>query len=209
MQNYIVITGDVAGFTSLGDKSRENLMTDLGILLSGWVAEKEQAKIFRGDSFQLMFKDVQQALKRIIQIRCWLKMHSERGKRMLDAKMSIGIGQVSYVGKSVLDSDGEAFHLSGRTFDVMGEGEAWRIVTREELRNEEFNVIMGLANVLVSDWTINQAEVIYWVLEDKTQQQMATQLNIAQSAVNNRIKLSKWKEIERAIKYIGLVLERK
>lgn len=207
-KKYIVITGDISGFTRLPDGGREKLMMNLSAQLSLWVKEKKHAAIFRGDSFQLLFEDANQAIQRTIQLRCWLKMNSPKGKRMLDAKMSLGIGEISYLGKTVLDSDGEAFHLSGRGFESLNEDESWQIVTRNADKNEQLKVIMGLSNILIRNWTMNQAEVIYWMLEGKTQQQMAEQLNIAQSAVNNRIKLSKWKEIEKAIRYVTSLIEK-
>lgn len=206
--DYIVVTGDVVGFTTLTGVKREKLMTELSKLLSLWVKEKQQARIFRGDSFQLLFDDAQQAIKRILQIRCWLKINSQKGKKMLDAKLAIGIGEISYLGKTILDSDGEAFHLSGRNFEELADDESWRIITRNATKNEQLRVITDLANVLIRNWTVNQAEVIYWLLEGKTQQQMAEQLNIAQSAVNNRIKLSKWKEVEKATRYITALIEK-
>ena len=36
-----------------------------------------------------------------------------------------------------------------------------------------------------------------------TQQQMADELNIVQSAINNRLKLAHWKHIEKTIHYIS------
>ncbi|MDB5012242.1 MAG: hypothetical protein JWQ25_444 [Daejeonella sp.] len=208
VKNYIIITGDISGFTTIPDGGREKLMSELLTLISLWVKEKKHAGIFRGDSFQLLFDDAKLAIQRTIQIRCWLKMNSQKGKKMLDAKMALGIGEISYSGKTVLDSDGEAFHLSGRGFEDLTDDDSWRIITKNKDKNEQLKVIMSLANVLVSDWTINQAEVIYWLLEGQTQQQMAGQLNIAQSAVNNRLKLSRWKEIEKATRYVATLIEK-
>lgn len=44
-------------------------------------------------------------------------------------------------------------------------------------------------------------------MEGKTQQQMSEELHIGQSAVNNRIKLAKWKQIEKMIRYIESLIE--
>jgi DNA-binding CsgD family transcriptional regulator len=103
----------------------------------------------------------------------------------------------------VLDSDGEAFHLSGRTFDKLEEDENLKIITSDLQKNEQLQVILNLAEVIIGNWTVNQAEVIYFLLDGKTQQQMADQLNVGQSAINNWIKLAKWKQIEKMNHYIA------
>ena len=207
MKRYVIVTGDVIGFTSIPANKREKLMVSTNALLISWVQKPGYAKIFRGDSFQMLFENMQEALKRSIQLRCWFKKNSSELRYILDAKMAIGIGAISYHGKTVLDSDGEAFHLSGRTFDAMEEDEHLSIVTTDKWKNEQLKVILNLADIIISNWTINQAEVIYLLLEGKTQQQMADELKIAQSAVNNRIKLSKWKEIEKTIQYIATLID--
>ncbi|MBC7743470.1 MAG: hypothetical protein H7096_00035 [Flavobacterium sp.] len=205
MKNSFVITGDIIGFTRVTEGKRKKLIESSRDLFASWVGIK-QAQIFRGDSFQLLFDMAPEALKRCIQIRCWFKMFKISEKVMLDARMSIGVGQIAYRGKSVLDSDGEAFHISGRIFDNLEQDELIKIVTSDEKLNEQLYIICRLMDVIITGWTRNQAEVIFLVLENRTQQQMADKLQIVQSAINNRIKLSKWKEIEKAIHYISTLI---
>lgn len=205
---YTVITGDIVGFTRISQKKRENLMSETEKLVSSWVKKPADAGIFRGDSFQLLFDNTQEALFKSLSLRCWFKKNEvSRQKAVPDARMAIGIGSVSYHGKSVLDSDGEAFHLSGRAFDAMANDQYLRIVTSDKTKNEQLDTILTLANLIISGWTANQAAVIYLLLEGKTQQQMAVELHIAQSAVNNRLKLAKWKEIEKTFRYIVALIE--
>lgn len=205
---YSVVTGDIANSTSIAADKREELIERTGTLIKSWVNKPEYAEIFRGDSFQLLFDDVAEALKRSIQIRCWLKSYQDgTGKDSLDARLSIGVGEVAYFGKSVLDSDGEAFHLSGRAFDEMKATQNYfQVSTNDPELNEQLNIVLNLANIIISQWTKNQAEVIFLLLEGKTQQEMADELKIAQSAVNNRIKLSRWKEIDKTMRYIASLM---
>ncbi len=207
MAKAYVITGDIIGFTAIPAKKRQKLLADSSALLISWTGDPAYASIFRGDSFQLLFKDVGTALQRSIQLRCWFKKHSEWANTPLDARMVIGAGKISYYGKSVLDSDGEAFHLSGRAFDKLEEDENLKIITSDHKRNEQLHVILSLAEVIMGNWTVNQAEVIYLLLDGKTQQQMADELNIGQSAINNRIKLAKWKQIEKMNCYIESLIQ--
>ena len=205
---YIVVTGDIANSTSIAADKRAELIERISVLIKSWVAKPEYAGIFRGDSFQLLFDDVADALKRSIQIRCWLKSYSDGVENeSLDARLSIGVGEVAYFGKSVLDADGEAFHLSGRAFDEMKAAQNYfQISTTDPRLNEQLDIILHLANIIISQWTKNQAEVIFLLLEGKTQQEMANELKIAQSAVNNRLKLSRWKEIDKTMRYIASLM---
>jgi len=206
---YSVVTGDIANSTSIAADKRVELIEQVSALIKSWVAKPEDAEIFRGDSFQLLFDDVAEALKRSIQIRCWLKSYQDGpGNAPLDARLSIGIGDIAYFGKSVLDADGEAFHLSGRAFDEMKATQNFlQLSTNDQQLNNQLNIILNLANIIISQWTKNQAEVIFLLLEGKTQQEMADELKIAQSAVNNRIKLSRWKEIDKTMRYIASLMQ--
>ncbi len=205
---YIVVTGDIANSTSIAADKRAELIEGVSVLIKSWVAKQEYAEIFRGDSFQLLFADIAEALKRSIQIRCWLKSyHDGVENEALDARLSIGVGDVAYFGKSVLDADGEAFHLSGRAFDEMKAAQTYfQVSTNDPKLNEQLYIILNLANIIISQWTKNQAEVIFLLLEGKTQQEMADELKIAQSAVNNRLKLSRWKEIDKTMRYIASLM---
>jgi hypothetical protein len=206
---YGIVTGDVSNFTSITIDKREALITRTRGLIKSWVSKPEYAEIFRGDSFQLLFEDTNETLKRSIQLRCWFKQYTEeKQKDMLDARISIGFGGIDYFGKSVLDADGEAFHLSGRAFDDMKTThDYFQVSTSNSQLNEQLGVILNLVNIIISGWTKNQAEAIFLLLEGKTQQQMADELKIAQSAVNNRIKLARWKEIDKTMRYIASLIQ--
>ncbi len=206
---YGVITGDVTNFTSITIDKREALIIKTSRLIKSWVSKPEYAEIFRGDSFQLLFDNINETLKRSIQLRCWFKQHiEEKQKDPLDARISIGFGEIDYFGKSVLDADGEAFHLSGRAFDDMKNVQDYfQVLTANNKLNEQLRVILNLANIIISQWTKNQAEAIFLLLEGKTQQEMADELKIAQSAVNNRLKLARWKEIDKTMRYIASLIQ--
>lgn len=204
--SYAVITGDIVGFTKRTLSKREKLMSETEKLISSWVKKPADAGIFRGDSFQLLFDTPKEALYKSLLLRCWFKKDTE-DENTTDVRMAIGIGGIAYQGKSVLDSDGEAFHLSGRAFDALEKGQYLKIVTPDQTKNEQLDAITQLVNLIINNWTANQAEVIYLLLEGKTQQQMAAELKIVQSAVNNRLKLARWKEVDRTFRYLVKLIE--
>lgn len=204
---YGALTGDVINFTKLHNHEKQVLIKATEALIKTWVSVKEDAAVFRGDSYQILFDDPAQVTRRSIQLICWFTKKSKPDRDIrLSTRISIGIGQLDYRGKSVLDADGQALHLSGRRFDKMVKGELLVITTETEELNEQLGILLMFINLLVSQWNINQAEVIYLLLEGYTQTSIAEELGIGQSAVNNRIKTARWKEVEKGLAYItGLI----
>lgn len=204
MKIHSVITGDIINFTKLSVAKRKELIEHTEKLLKNWIKEKENAEIFRGDSYQVLFEDIKEAIIRSIQLICWFKKHSDEALKIrLSTRISIGIGSVSYLGKNVLNSDGEAFHLSGRNFDAMKKEEFLSIHTNNEFKNNGIKIILNFANKYIEEWTKGQSEVIYLLLEGKTQKEIATILSVSQPSVNSRLKSAGWKEFEPAINYIA------
>ena len=204
MKNYAVITGDIINFTRLNNESRKNLIAATEKLLKSWVDKPGDAEVFRGDSYQLITDDITSAITKSIQLICWLKKNSDPANNIqLSSRISLGIGAIAYKGGSVLDSDGEAFHLSGRYFDKMGTGELLAIKTSSEEISQQIAIILSFINLFIDQWTANQAEVIYLACEGYTQLKMAEKLGLNQGAVNRRLKAAKWKEVEKGINYIA------
>ncbi|WP_432714766.1 hypothetical protein [Pedobacter sp.] len=210
MKLYAVITGDIINFTQLSPQNRYALIEEYESLLKSWIKKSSDAEIYRGDSYQIIFEDIQEALTKSIQLLCWFKLHSDHTQQInLGTRISIGIGEVSYRGKNVLSSDGEAFHLSGRNFDQLRNGEYLAIKTNNEEKNKAIDVILNFINRIIKEWTLAQAEVIFLLLENKTQQQIADILSLSQPSINSRLKLANWKDIELAIKYISDLVQKK
>jgi hypothetical protein len=204
MKKRAVLTGDIINFTALTAPKRQALIEDTEQLFKSWIKRKADAQIFRGDSYQVVFEHIPEALKRSVQLVCWFKKHSdEANNKHINTRISIGIGEVAYQGKNVLNSDGEAFHLSGRKFDKMNPGEFLALNTNDPQKNATIEIILNFVNKYINEWTIAQAEVIFLILEGKTQQEIAAELSVSQPSVNSRLKLAGWKELEPAIEHIA------
>lgn len=210
MKKYAVITGDIVEFTRLDNERREELIGDTDDHIKRWVARPEDAAIFRGDSFQLIFEDLNLAVVRSVQLICWFKKQAGAAYPNLSTRLSLGVGGLAFKGKTVLDSDGEAFHFSGRNFDELEAGELLRITTGDTAQDEQLHVLLLFMNLVMREWTPHQAEVIYWVLEDQnaTQKNIAKRLNIFQSNIAKRLQIAHWKEMDKAIKFITAQLQK-
>ncbi|KEQ30314.1 helix-turn-helix transcriptional regulator [Pedobacter antarcticus] len=204
METQAVITGDIINFTKLSPIKRKQLVESTEILIKNWTKKKSNAEMFRGDSYQVLFDDPTKAIIKSIQLICWFKTNSDPTAHIsISSRISIGIGAISYQGKNVLSSDGEAFHLSGRNFDKMKEHEYLTIHTNDQEKNKGIEIILNFMNKYIGSWTTGQAEVILMLLDGHTQQEIAAALSLSQPSVNSRLKSAGWKEFEPAINYIG------
>jgi hypothetical protein len=216
---YAVVTGDIKNFTTLDNKNREKLVIETEHLLRTIVKKERDANMFRGDSYQFILDDVGQVLMKCLRLVCWFKLNTNREPSVrekglnfntrLGTRLSIGIGEIAYEGKSVLDSDGQAFHLSGRVFDEMNKNEVIRLTTFDDKKNDTYEIILMYINLIIRQWTVSQAETIYQLLsmEDGTQDKIAKELKMSQPAVANSLRFARWKEVEKGIRFISKELE--
>lgn len=214
MKVHAVITGDISRFTTLNPAQREQLVSRTEALLTGMVARKRDARMFRGDSYQLVTADVGRVLWQCVKLVCWFKLSGKRAaetgstapqRKSLGTRISVGIGEVAYQGKTVLDADGEAFHLSGRVFDAMDKTEAIYLTTSNAEKNAAYQIILMYINLLMRQWTATQAETIFELLSrpDATQEQVARALKTSQPAVAKSLQAARWKEVEKGIMYLN------
>lgn len=210
MKYNAVLTGDISNFTKLNDKQREQLIKDTEKLFNGMVVEQQDAKIFRGDSYQILLNHPGQAIYQCLVLFCWFRSHSLTTAE-LSTRISIGIGKIAYRGKSVLDSDGEAFHISGRAFDHLEKNNYLKLTTPDPEETENFRIILLFINQIIGQWSMAQIRIIYLQLRfpGNTQEQIAGTLNISQPAVAKSLTTARWREVLEGINYISNQLRKK
>lgn len=173
-----VITGDVVQSTQITEISERKLLAnsikDIISQINENTASREvqvEGEIFRGDSFQIIVKNIKDALRVSILVRAGLQAHSP-GKDKWDARLVLGIGQGEFQLDNIVESDGEAFRNSGREFDELTKPKRMAIRTPWDDMNDEFRVSTAFADALITNWTITQATVIYAHLLRQTSQKM-------------------------------------
>ncbi len=177
-----IITGDI--INSENYKSSEWL----GILKSYFSKlgdAPDDWEIYRGDEFQLRVP-FSQAFEVAIHIKALMK--TIKG---LDVRMGIGIGQETFVGIGVSESNGPAYQRSGRTFDTLKDDKTnLTVATGNGFYDEILNLMLRLALDFMNDWSIVSAEIVAIALDNPkaSQQEIATELGIQQSAVSQRQK---------------------
>lgn len=188
-----VITGDIVNSTSMTIEQRNKIRLAFDFLSQNSTHKYEY--FIRGDGFQVLLQ-TPNALRESLLIKTYLYAKTEA-----KAKISIGIGGISYENERVSDSDGEAFWLSGRALDELkNKSELLTISMADEDKKAEWELNCLVLDFLEKTQTRNQSEAIYWLLNNKTQQEIASILSISQPSVNNRIKNSGWNIIDKMLK---------
>jgi hypothetical protein len=142
-------------------------------------------EIYRGDEFQIRTTPAR-ALPMAIQIKALIK-----SIKKLDVRMGIGLGSETFVGSSVSQSNGKAYQRSGRIFETLKEYKLnLAIVTGDDDKDDAFNLMLKLALNFMDDWSTVSAQMVSLALEkpNASQQEIADQLKIRQSAVSQRLK---------------------
>lgn len=187
-----VITGDVI-------KSRSQVNPDIWIktlkkTLSNISSEEKYWNIYRGDSFQIEIRNWYQSFIYAVYIKACIK--SIHG---LDVRLAIGIGNKTYDGENVTESNGEAFIFSGETIESLKkEKQNLRIKTNHFELNQELNLYFKLALVFMDNWTKNSAEIVKLSIENPNalQSDLGKMIGINQNAISTRQKRAHLEEIE-------------
>ncbi|MDZ7776290.1 MAG: SatD family protein [Bacteroidales bacterium] len=186
---HAVITGDIIGSSAIDGNFHEALHTiasDINEHYSGFLFE-----VFRGDSFQALSRQPEDALLLSVIIRAGLRRYSRSSSvnDAWDARISIGIGPAEIKNDVNLgEMTGEAFAHSGQSLDKMkNEGSRLKITTGDKQTDKEFGASCPLADTIMSRWTTSQSEAIYlYLLKKKTQKEIGRVLNTTQRAISKR-----------------------
>lgn len=188
-----VITADIVNSTHFSIEETSGWINELIKVLRdntsfNWLLSPE---IYRGDSFQGVLKNPEDALKVAILSRTIMKSHSSES----DLRIAIGIGTTDLITDRAGTSDGQAFRLSGHLADNIRKRKA-RIGIALPENSEPLNAIMDLLETLIENWTPTQSEVVAALLQGQSPSEIVTQLSISQPAVSQRISSSKWWAID-------------
>ncbi len=204
-----VLSGDVVSSSRLSAPQRKELEALLWQELERFAGDKNNFVITRGDAFQLLPKNPKDALAIAIELRCILKKNFNTDKgSMIDARISIGLGEIQLHGKTLSSSDGSAFRLSGRGLDNLESGELHlAISTGEPLTDAVLETICILADVHIRAWNKLQAEAVLGRLQNLTYEQLGEKLGINPSAAYKRIESAQWKLIPPVLQYFEFLVE--
>lgn len=191
-----IITGDIVNSRKV--KNPEVWMQPLKQFFNTLGSSPKIWEIYRGDSFQLEVQS-ENALSVALQIKAIVKSVKE-----LDVRIAIGMGNKSYDAKSVSESTGEAHLFSGESFEYLkNEKKTLVFKSRWPHFDEELNLMLKLALVIIDDWSTTSATTVRLVLQQPaiTQKELAKKLKISQSSVSARYNRAHLYEILELLDY--------
>lgn len=200
-----VITGDLINSSVISDELKIKLKEELVNFTKNDPSVLLPLQFYRGDSFQLMCtKEKAVWLAVLIQS----VIISTAGTL---ARISIGIGKASNIhADDVLQSEGEAFLLSGHQLDEMkGEDRILKIAVGNAEIQPNLDVATLLAESIVKGWKPGQASVISLTPGSVTQRNIAARLKISPAAVSKTLKASNWAAIEQYLIWVENLLTTK
>ena len=186
-----VLTGDIIKSRKVTDQ--DVWLKTLKSALEMLSRDASYYEVYRGDSFQIECGDILDSFEYALYIKASIK--TIKG---LDVRLAIGIGDKSYQGKTVSESNGEAFIFSGETFETLKkEKNNLKLQTKNSELNTELNLYFKLALIAMDNWTVNTAEIVKLSLEHPTmvQSDLAKLIGISQDAVSKRRKRAYLDEI--------------
>ena len=190
-----VLTGDIVNSTLLNEAREKKLANSLRDLYTD-----HKMEFFRGDSFQAYIKEPKQALRLALLSRTLAISIFKEETTVSDIRISIGIGTVHIPVRSLNTARGEAFILSGRSFDdISKSGQRLAIVLSHPLANEAMQVIADYLNIIFEGMSSKQAEVIYELLKGEMQKSVARKLKKTKSTIHQRMTAGRWPEIEKLL----------
>ncbi len=184
-----IVTGDIIRSRKVGDP--EEWMGPLKTLFNTLGSEPGVWQFFRGDSFQLEVKNVDDVFKVALKMKATVKCIKD-----LDIKLAIGIGRKNYSAPRITESNGEAFIYSGELFDKMKKKNL-AIRTPWDEFDKQMNLYFDLAVLTMDRWTQNSAEIVKMSLDspDLTQRELGEKLGITQGRVSDRQKRAGFEEM--------------
>lgn len=186
-----VIKGDIIASRTLDDQ--EKWLQPLKKLLNTWGKTPRQWELVWGDFFQLEIPYPEVALKRALQIKSLIKKSAT-----IDVRMSIGIGEKTFSGTRISESNGPAFVNAGDKFEKLKKEKINLAIQSPWAEfDKEMNLYLKLAGTIMDSWSVSSAELMEIVLNHPhaTQEEIGKKLGIKQNSVSGRWSRAKVDEI--------------
>lgn len=182
-----VETSDLVNSTKM---EHEQLKSTLNLIKSthhDLLGESRFAEYYRGDAFQILYVEADQALKRALLLKLKLAFGLSTPVQITQ---SIYLGDVSNISqfedKSISINMEAPFIESGRQLDCMQKGE---LCISASFLSAEFTLANAFFNRVVKALSKKQCEVLYWyiLLGFPEQKAVAEKLNMTRQNVNTHL----------------------
>ncbi|MCF8347157.1 MAG: hypothetical protein K9G38_08090 [Bacteroidales bacterium] len=202
-KSYAVIAGEIA-------ESRKTARDHLGripdIIRKSFTEVNQHVdpgarfdfEIIRMDEFLCLSANPGHALKAALMLAsCFRNLSYKELNERYELRLSIGIGPAELYKEQLRESDGTVFRYADEGLRSMRRNQRLLITTPDASLNDEFMVVCGFMDILIHDWSDEQAEALFLSMAGENQVQISKLLNISQPAVNRRLKAAHQEAIEK------------
>lgn len=156
----------------------------------------------RGDEFQMKISKINKACKIGFLIKLWVKsIDYDTRKQKYDIRMSIGIGEEDFEKETMAESDGEAYHLSGRGLEAIKKTKQTFSIDSNDTNKEFLKIESRMLDVFIDKMTAMQSIVLFYKLLDLTENEIAEKLRLSQSTVNQHSNAANWPVIAEYVNF--------
>ncbi len=156
-------------------------------------SQKDMQQIYRGDSFQAMIAQPENALYASLKIKAALRKTGS-----LDVRIAIGLGDVNIIDNAIAVSTGSALKRSGELLDSLKSLGQNLMVSSGQSTDNYMNAALKFALLYMDNWTTNSAETVYELLchPDIKQNELGKKLGVQQATASRRLDRANWKETQ-------------
>ena len=197
-----IITADIVDSTGIKLDLREKLFAQFN---SGLQQIQEQFNIeyewYRGDALQVKTTNSALSVRIALLIKLWIKGIEKETKKSYDVRLSVGIGTIELDKKELSLSDGEAFRISGRNLDSLKSSKQSIIIDSNDAHSNSLKAESILLNAIIDGTTPIQSKVLFFKLRGFKEEDIAKQLGLAQSTINQHSNSGNWNTISKYLDY--------
>ena len=192
--HYAVIAGELAPGARVSDEQFSkipDLIRASFQAVNRLVPEESKLKyeIIRMDEFLALSESPLGSMRSVIMLFSAFRFLSYKElSRRLELRVCEGIGPVEYAQDYLRESDGTAFRKASEGLRKMKRNQRISIATPHKELNAEFALSCSFMDILIHDWSDEQAEALFLNLTGKNQTEISQLLGISQPAVNRRLK---------------------
>ncbi len=211
--HYAVIAGELAPGTRVSDEQFSkipDLIRASFQAVNRMVPETGLLKyeIIRMDEFLALSESPVHSIHSLMMLFSAFRFlsYKELGER-LELRICVGIGPVEFAQDHLRESDGTAFRTSTDGKEKMKRNQRISILTTEEALNAEFDLSCSFMDIMIHNWSDEQAEAMFLNLTGKNQVEISQNLGISQPAVNRRLKAAHFDTIHKFINRFEALLK--
>ncbi len=172
-------------------------------------AGKLKYEIIRMDEFLALSDSPTNSIRSVIMLFSAFRFlsYKELAER-LELRICEGIGPVEFAQDHLRESDGTAFRTATSGIGKMKRNQRLRIISPEKSLNAEFDLTCSFMDIMIHDWSDEQAEALFLNLTGKNQMEISKLLGISQPAVNRRLKAAHFDTVNKFINRFEHLIEK-